>query len=102
MIVHLTADEQHQHSNGGGFVANTATVAKSVYVGPHAIVYGKATCTDKARVEDCAQVSGTARLSGNVRVCRVAWVDQGEYKDGCISTNVAARPVQRRIRPTID
>ena len=102
MIVNLTADEQHQHSNGGGFVANTATVAKSVYIGPHAIVYGKATCTGNARVEDYAQVSGTARLGGTVRVCRVAWVDSGEYSEGCISTNERAKPVQRRIRPTID
>ena len=102
MISNLKDEDQHQHSNGGGWVANTATVAKSVYVGPFAIVYGKATCTGNARVEDYAQVSGTARLGGSVRVCRVAWVDQGEHSEGCISTNERERPVQRRIRPTID
>ena len=39
MISNLRDEDQHQHSNGGGWVANTATVAKSVYVGPFAIVF---------------------------------------------------------------
>ena len=30
----------HQHPNGGGWVANTAHVAESVYVGPLAAVAG--------------------------------------------------------------
>ena len=29
----------HQHSNGGGWVADTATVADTAYVGPDAQVY---------------------------------------------------------------
>ena len=102
MISNLKDEDQHQHSNGGGWVANTASVEKTVYVAPHALVYGKAVLTGNARVEDYAQVSGTARLGGTVRVCRVAWVDQGEYSEGCISTNDRPKPVQRRIRPTID
>ena len=38
----------HQHSNGGGWVADSATVANTAYVGPAAVVTGK------ARVEDSA------------------------------------------------
>jgi UDP-3-O-[3-hydroxymyristoyl] glucosamine N-acyltransferase len=42
----------HQHSNGGGWVADTATVADTAFVGPNALVYGN------------AQVSGNCRVSG--------------------------------------
>jgi hypothetical protein len=40
----------HRHTNGGGWVADTATVADSAYVGPEARVYGKAQVYGKARV----------------------------------------------------
>ena len=52
----------HQHPNGGGWVADTATVHESAYVGPDARVYGS------AQVYDSAQVYGNARVSGNARV----------------------------------
>jgi hypothetical protein len=45
----------HQHTNGGGWVSDTATVHDTAYVGPDALVYGD------------------ARVSGN------AWVKRGEY-----------------------
>jgi hypothetical protein len=32
----------HLHSNGGGWVQNSATVAASVYLGPYAIIMGNA------------------------------------------------------------
>ena len=48
-----TEDTWHQHSNGGGWVQNTATVATTAFVGPDAIVYGS------------AWVFGNARVSGN-------------------------------------
>ena len=32
----------HRHANGGGWVADTATVADTAYVGPEALVYGDA------------------------------------------------------------
>lgn len=38
----------HKHKNGGGWVADSASVAESVYVGPQ------------------ARISGTARMSGGV------------------------------------
>jgi hypothetical protein len=58
----------HQHPNGGGWVADTAKVADTSYVGPDAWVYGNAEVSGTARVYGDAQVSGTARVSGD------AWV----------------------------
>ena len=52
----------HKHSNGGGWVADTATVAETAYVGPDARVYGN------ARVYDVAEVYGDARVYGYARV----------------------------------
>jgi hypothetical protein len=46
----------HTHSNGGGWVANTATVAATVYVGPKAIVVGS------SNLSGTVTVNGTARL----------------------------------------
>ena len=42
MIANLLESEQHQHKNGGGWISNTAKVADTCYVGPHALVYGQA------------------------------------------------------------
>ena len=60
----------HQHSNGGGWVADTATVDDTAHIGPDAKVYGNARVYDKARVygNGKAQVSGNAILSGNAIV----------------------------------
>jgi hypothetical protein len=44
------------HPNGGGFVADTATVAETAYVGPNARVVGNATVSGHARIEDHAVV----------------------------------------------
>lgn len=56
-------DEWHQHSNGGGWVENTATVASSAYVGPDAQVYGEAQVCGEAQVYGDAQVYGKAQSS---------------------------------------
>ena len=48
----------HQHANGGGWVADTATVAPTAWIGPDARVSGNA-C-----VFDNAQVSGLGRSDG--------------------------------------
>jgi carbonic anhydrase/acetyltransferase-like protein (isoleucine patch superfamily) len=58
----------HQHINGGGWVADTATVADTAYVGPNAKVYGI------ARVSGNATVSGDARVYGTALVSDNAWV----------------------------
>ena len=58
----------HQHSNGGGWVADTATVKDTAYVGLNARVYGNAQVCGNALVFDNACVSGTSRVYGDARV----------------------------------
>src|SRR5208337_1237547 len=98
MITFLKLEEQHQHSNGGGWVANSAKVENSVYVGINAQVHGNARVYGNARVFDNAwvfdntwvfdnawvygnarvyghaRVYGYARVSGDARVYGDAWV----------------------------
>jgi carbonic anhydrase/acetyltransferase-like protein (isoleucine patch superfamily) len=64
----------HRHANGGGFVASTAKVAATAYVGPHAKVLGYATVSDSARIKDYAIVKGSAKISGNAEVNENAMV----------------------------
>lgn len=59
----------HQHPNGGGWVANTAKVTDTAYVGSDAVVSGS------------AQVFGNAVVSGNAVVCGYAQV----YGDAVVS-----------------
>ena len=42
MIIFLKPEEQHQHKNGGGWVANTANVEATAFVGGDAWVFGNA------------------------------------------------------------
>lgn len=51
----------HQHPNGGGWVAETARVDASAYVGPNAWVYGDARVYGNARVFDNARVFGDVK-----------------------------------------
>ena len=73
----------HKHPNGGGWVADSATVAGTAYVGPGALVSGEAQVSGNALVSGEAQVSGNARVSGNAlvsgnaRVSRTPIVIQG-------------------------
>ena len=98
MITNLKDEEQHKHRNGGGWVANTAKVEDSVYVGPFALVYGHAELTGKVRVLDLGQVSGHAKLSGNVIVSGNAWIDKGTHHTGLFNKNDRVQEKQTRIR----
>ena len=64
----------HRHKNldgsEGGWVADTATVAATAYVGPHAQIFDEALVSGKARVFDEALVSGKALVFGNALVCK--------------------------------
>jgi UDP-3-O-[3-hydroxymyristoyl] glucosamine N-acyltransferase len=99
MITNLREDEQHKHKNGGGWVSNTATVADSVYIGEHALVYGQAEITGKVRVLDLAQVSGHVKLSGDVVVAGHCWLD-GTFKasTGVFARNERKNEKQERIK----
>ncbi len=57
-----------RHPNGGGFVASTAKVEPSVYVGADAKVFGYANVSGNAVIDGYAVVSGSARVSGNAVV----------------------------------
>ena len=92
MISFLKPEEQHQHKNGLGWVANTATVEETAYIGPDALVYGNAgvygdalVCGNagvygNARIYGNAQVSGYAQVYGDVLVYGDAWVYGGAWE----------------------
>lgn len=71
------------HSNGGGWVASTASVAATAYVGPNAKVLGHATVSGNARIEDFAVVKGYATVSDNAVVNENALV----YGNAAVSGN---------------
>ena len=102
MIVNLPETSQHKHKFGGGWVADTAKVDDSVYVGPYAIVYGHAECTGRVRIEDLGQVSGHAKLSGDARVCGYRWID-GSFtaKTGVYRFNEKSKARAERIGQNI-
>lgn len=58
----------HQHSNGGGWVADTAAVAPTVWVSPYATVCHYAVCRNDARIEGRARVFGGAVVMDQARV----------------------------------
>ncbi len=64
----------HRHQNGGGWVANTATVALTAYVGPNASVFGKAMVFTNARLLDDSQVSDRAKVHGDAVLSGNTWV----------------------------
>ena len=65
----------HKHPNGGGWVADTASVSETAYVGPNARVYDNAAVYGKAAVYDNARVYGNAVVYSNARVYGNAVVD---------------------------
>ncbi len=80
----------HYHSNGGGFVAETARVDDSVYVGQNAKVLGYATVTGNAQIKDYATVTGSAKISGNAVVSGHAVVaENATVKDNAIISDSA-------------
>ena len=58
----------HKHPNGGGWVADTATVSESAYVGPNARVADTATVSESAYVGPNARVYDNAVVSDNAVV----------------------------------
>ena len=88
----------HKHPYGGGWVADTARVSETAFVGPGVWVYGNARISDDARVRGYAQVYGEARVFGNAlifgearvfgnaSVFGMAWVfgDARVFGDACV------------------
>jgi len=68
------------HSNGGGFVAESAEVDDKAYVGPNARVLGDSKVMDNARVEDYAVVRGST-VKNNAIISGHALVKGSTVKD---------------------
>lgn len=80
----------HYHDNGGGFVAASASVDASVYVGKNAKVLGNATVTGNAVIDGYAVVTGDAKISGNAVVNGHAVVaERAAVKDNAIVSDFA-------------
>lgn len=80
----------HIHSNGGGFVADTANVDSSVYVGKNAKVLGFASVSGNARIEDNAVVEGSAKVSGNAVIKDYAMIcESGNVEGNAVVSNTA-------------
>lgn len=65
----------HRHPNGGGWVADTASVAETAFVGPLASVFDRAQVLEASSVLDNAWVRGEAEVSGDAKVSGDAVVD---------------------------
>jgi len=76
----------HAHSNGGGWVADSASVADSVYVGPNAMVLGNANLSGNVRVEDYAIVANSVTATDHAIISGHAVVDGGGmiYNNGWV------------------
>lgn len=74
----------YRHENGGGWVANTARVDPTVYVGPDAMVYNRATVLGNSKI------SGSARVYGRSTVCKEAVItDSARVYDHAFVTDRA-------------
>ena len=79
----------HRHSNGRGWVADTAYVKASAYVGGNARVFGLARVSESARIFGLAHVFGSA--------CVDEYVYGIRRSDGHIFIYVRCADGQRRI-----
>jgi len=78
----------HLHSNGGGWVDNTASVASSVFVGPYAMVLGYSNLTGNVVLVNTAVVKD-ANMSGHAQVQENGFVVGGHLSDNVIVTGQA-------------
>ena len=67
-----------RHPNGNGWVASTARVTATAFVGPRAQVLGNAVVSGNARIEDWAIVGGNAQVRDNAVVEDFAQVLNGQ------------------------
>lgn len=81
------------HANGGGWKANTATVASSVYIGAKAVVLGNSNLSGNVRVEGAARLqnvtaNSSVRFAGNCNVNGGTYTGTSQVLDGAILFNV--------------
>lgn len=70
----------HYHPNGGGLVADTASVAETVHVAPRAMVFGEAQLSDRVQVTGRARVGGTVKASEGVVFGGSVFITEGTFK----------------------
>ncbi|GEM_PF-906590 len=85
----------HAHPNGGGFVADSASVASTAYVGPNAQVLDGAQVSGTARIEDHATIGGAAVVSGTAVVGGYAYVRENATVTGAARVRDYALVQQR-------
>ncbi|MDP6630272.1 MAG: DUF6055 domain-containing protein [Kiritimatiellia bacterium] len=76
---HLKNMKGKHHPNGGGWVADTATVADTAYVGPNAMVLDEAKVLDDAVIEDSVIVYGNAIFKDSARAYGKLAVEKGVF-----------------------
>lgn len=76
---HLKNMKGKRHPNGGGWVADTATVAATAYVGPNTMVLDEAKVLDDAVIEDFVIVYGNAVFKDNARAYGKLAVEKGVF-----------------------
>jgi len=76
---HLKNMKGKRHPNGGGWVADTATVDETAYVGPHAMVLDEAKVLDDAVIEDYVIVYGNSIFKDNARAYGKLAVEKGVF-----------------------
>ncbi len=77
---HLKNMNGKRHPNGGGWVADTATVDETAYVGPHAMVLDEAKVLDDAVIEDYVIVYGKTIFRDNARAYGKLAVEEGVFR----------------------
>ncbi len=65
----------HQHPRGGGWVADTATVDETCFIGPYARVFDNAYVTGNAIINDGASVFCNASVSNHAKFYGDAMID---------------------------
>jgi len=76
---HLKNMKGKRHPNGGGWVAETATVDDTAYVGPNAMVLDEAKVLDDAVIEGFVIVYGDAIFRDNARAYGKLAVERGVF-----------------------
>ena len=71
MFPQTTESDWKQHLNGKGWVANTAKVDATAYIGPNALVYGDAKVYGNAWKTSPLYVQGTKHAATN---CKYGWL----------------------------
>jgi hypothetical protein len=86
------------HPNGGGWVADSAEVDETAYVGPGAMVVGASQVRGNAVIEDAAIILGRSVISGNAKVSGGAVIGD-KVMDGYARCWDEVQDVDGHIRP---